>query len=114
MSYDIYFANAGCSFNSQGIESKFIAPDDNNMFSPVGNSAVSAEFITSPEQISSITACSDWDLHSDGEHCDRGATFPHTSLNYLSQSSSQNYFSVQQLNQGMVSVCFDKFSHFTV
>ncbi|CAI9109993.1 OLC1v1009943C4 [Oldenlandia corymbosa var. corymbosa] len=71
--------------------SRFSKSDGNTSFSPMRTSLLTKEFITSPEQISSVTACSEADLFSESEHLDSGSNFSSPDFDYLSQSSAETY-----------------------
>ncbi|XP_028109263.1 histone acetyltransferase HAC1-like isoform X1 [Camellia sinensis] len=64
----------------------------------MGTRHVASGMVPSPEKISSITACSDADMHSDTGPFDGAPTFPSSSL--LSESSSENYVQQKHLNEG--------------
>ncbi|KAL2499780.1 Uncharacterized protein Adt_25330 [Abeliophyllum distichum] len=51
-----------------GVVSTLVACDGKNMFSSLDLHKISGEVAPSPEQISSVTACSDGDCHSNKEH----------------------------------------------
>ncbi|KAL2522940.1 histone acetyltransferase HAC12-like [Forsythia ovata] len=81
-----------------GVVSTLVACDVKNMFSSVDRKKISGEVAPSPEQILSITACSDGDCHSDKEHLEGGQAFSFSSLQG-SESTSGNYILQQHINQ---------------
>jgi hypothetical protein len=93
---------AGSPFSTQGVATRFVARDGNNMTSPMEVKRISSnEVIPSPEQISSITACSDADLRSDGELFESGATFS-SSFTCVSQPSAESHIMLHDIDRSKI------------
>ncbi|PSS30567.1 Histone acetyltransferase [Actinidia chinensis var. chinensis] len=78
-----------------------MAFDGISMPSSVGTRQVSGDMVPSPEQISSITACSDADAYSDTGPFDGGQNVPGNTLQqYAPVSSSRTYVQHKHINHG--------------
>lgn len=89
----------GSLFEIYSLATSSIGCDRKNNFSSQAMKQVDRELVTSPEQISSITACSYGDAFSDTEAFDSGATFRDSVLQCTTSSSSENYNQRQCLDQ---------------
>ncbi|GFY86816.1 histone acetyltransferase of the CBP family 5 [Actinidia rufa] len=84
-----------------GYNPPFMAFDGISMPSSVGTRQVSGDMVPSPEQISSITACSDADAYSDTGPFDGGQNVPGNNLQqYALVSSSRTYVQHKHINHG--------------
>lgn len=91
----------GSAFNeySQNVGSTTVHCGGMNLVSPFGVKQTDLELITSPEQVSSITACSYGDVVSDTEAFDSIAALPGSVLHSTSGPSANNSFQQQPFHK---------------
>ncbi|KAA8530541.1 hypothetical protein F0562_005250 [Nyssa sinensis] len=92
-----------CDGYNHGVATTFTDFDGENMLSSVGINPVACERVPSPEQISSITVCSDGDCCADTGPFDAAPTFRGSSLQYTSESASEDYIQQHHLDRGELS-----------
>ncbi|XP_052196496.1 histone acetyltransferase HAC12-like [Diospyros lotus] len=93
------FAGSSSDAYGQGVATASMDFDGTCKLSSVGMRQVASEMAPSPEQISSITSCSDVDMYTDTGPYDNRPTFP-GSLQQIYGSSSENYNQQKHLNEG--------------
>ncbi|XP_024972844.1 histone acetyltransferase HAC12-like isoform X3 [Cynara cardunculus var. scolymus] len=91
----------GSAFNdySQNVASSAVHCGGMNSISPFGVKQTDLELITSPEQVSSVTACSYGDVVSDTEAFDSIAALPGSVLHSTSGPSATNSFQQQPFHK---------------
>ncbi|XP_019195482.1 PREDICTED: probable histone acetyltransferase HAC-like 1 isoform X2 [Ipomoea nil] len=106
MSAAAYYSNLeyGSSFKDQSSGFVSVGQDGNTMFSHVSVKHMPSEIIPSPEQISSVTVCSDGDWNLDRELFDSGHTFTENSLPHVIESAPDSCIKPQHTAPNTYSV----------